>query len=73
MNLIGNSLKFTTTGYVLITLKETYPTKDSKDLSPGKARIELSVIDTGKVCKPGVFDRKYTQVSCDYRGLARNS
>lgn len=49
MNLIGNSLKFTTSGYVLITLKELPPSKDVNEVSPGKDRIELSVVDTGKV------------------------
>lgn len=49
MNLIGNSLKFTTSGYVLITLKEVPSSKDANEVSPGKDRIELSVVDTGKV------------------------
>lgn len=49
MNLIGNSLKFTTSGYVLITLKEVPSSKDVNEASPGKDRIELSVVDTGKV------------------------
>lgn len=49
MNLIGNSLKFTTSGYVLITLKEVPSSKDVNEVSPGKDRIELSVVDTGKV------------------------
>ncbi|KAI0087316.1 hypothetical protein BDY19DRAFT_893168 [Irpex rosettiformis] len=42
MNLFGNSLKFTSDGYVHITLRQC-------PLGPGKIKIELSVIDTGKV------------------------
>ncbi|KAI0767913.1 hypothetical protein BC629DRAFT_1292681 [Irpex lacteus] len=41
MNLFGNSLKFTSDGYVHIMLRQ-FP------LTPGKVKIELSVIDTGK-------------------------
>ncbi|KAL5486193.1 hypothetical protein ACEPAI_7238 [Sanghuangporus weigelae] len=45
MNLIGNSLKFTSNGYVHILLRE-HP--NAIDTPPGKVKIELAVIDTGK-------------------------
>ncbi|KAI0346588.1 hypothetical protein BDW22DRAFT_1323176 [Trametopsis cervina] len=41
MNLFGNSLKFTTDGYVHVMLRQ-YPH------GPNEVKIELSVIDTGK-------------------------
>ena len=65
MNVFGNSLKFTSVcragtgrdaeadcfvecqdGYVHVMLRQLPPTSDTP---PGKVRIELSVIDTGKV------------------------
>ncbi|KAI0768141.1 hypothetical protein BD413DRAFT_567029 [Trametes elegans] len=45
MNVFGNSLKFTSDGYVHVMLRQLPPTADTP---PGKVRIELSVIDTGK-------------------------
>ncbi|KAH9856539.1 hypothetical protein C2E23DRAFT_865956 [Lenzites betulinus] len=45
MNVFGNSLKFTSNGYVHVMLRQLPP---SSDTPPGKIRIELSVIDTGK-------------------------
>ncbi|KAH8118230.1 hypothetical protein DFH11DRAFT_1724183 [Phellopilus nigrolimitatus] len=45
MNLIGNSLKFTTSGYVHITLREL---PNAADTAPGTVKIELAVSDTGK-------------------------
>lgn len=43
MNLVGNSLKFTTDGYVQVTLRELpHPT------DPHKLAVEMAVIDTGK-------------------------
>lgn len=44
MNLFGNSLKFTTDGYVHLMIRRTYPI----NLPLDKVRIELSVSDTGK-------------------------
>lgn len=45
MNLFGNSLKFTTDGYVHVGLRQL-PRTD--DLPPNKVKVELSVLDTGK-------------------------
>ncbi|KAI0661563.1 hypothetical protein C8Q70DRAFT_910657 [Cubamyces menziesii] len=45
MNVFGNSLKFTSDGYVHVMLRQLPATSDTP---PGKVRIELSVIDTGK-------------------------
>ncbi|KAI9000649.1 hypothetical protein BD414DRAFT_472325 [Trametes punicea] len=45
MNVFGNSLKFTSDGYVHVMLRQLPPTSDTP---PGKVKIELSVIDTGK-------------------------
>ncbi|KZT73082.1 histidine kinase [Daedalea quercina L-15889] len=45
MNVFGNSLKFTTDGYVHVMLRQL-PSND--DAQKNKAVIELSVIDTGK-------------------------
>ncbi|RXW24263.1 hypothetical protein EST38_g1595 [Candolleomyces aberdarensis] len=45
MNLFGNSLKFTTDGYVLVKLRLLPP--GDKD-PPNKVRVELAVEDTGK-------------------------
>ncbi|KAI0077875.1 hypothetical protein K474DRAFT_1706914 [Panus rudis PR-1116 ss-1] len=45
MNLFGNSLKFTSDGYVHVMLRQLPP---SPDLPPGIVKLELSVIDTGK-------------------------
>ncbi|KZV97450.1 hypothetical protein EXIGLDRAFT_832857 [Exidia glandulosa HHB12029] len=44
MNLIGNSLKFTTDGSVHIVLRELH----GGCSTPGKIRIELGVLDSGK-------------------------
>lgn len=46
MNLFGNSLKFTTDGYVHVTAR-SLPNGANDD--PKKVRVELSVEDTGKV------------------------
>ncbi|PIL35743.1 hypothetical protein GSI_02473 [Ganoderma sinense ZZ0214-1] len=45
MNLFGNSLKFTSDGYVHVMLRQL---PNSGDTPPGKVKIELSVVDTGK-------------------------
>ncbi|KAI5117962.1 hypothetical protein M0805_001623 [Coniferiporia weirii] len=45
MNIIGNSLKFTTSGYVHIVLKELHA---GADTPPGNVKVELTVLDTGK-------------------------
>ncbi|EIN03716.1 hypothetical protein PUNSTDRAFT_93733 [Punctularia strigosozonata HHB-11173 SS5] len=45
MNLFGNSLKFTSRGYVHVTLRELPP--EPRD-PPTKVRMELGVMDTGK-------------------------
>ncbi|KAK0193685.1 hypothetical protein F5146DRAFT_925569 [Armillaria mellea] len=45
MNLFGNSLKFTTDGYVHVGLRQLPRTED---LPPNKVKVELSVLDTGK-------------------------
>ncbi|KAK0469894.1 uncharacterized protein EV420DRAFT_1257474 [Desarmillaria tabescens] len=45
MNLFGNSLKFTTDGYVHVGLRQLPRTED---LPPNQIRVELSVLDTGK-------------------------
>ncbi|RPD61183.1 hypothetical protein L226DRAFT_462336 [Lentinus tigrinus ALCF2SS1-7] len=45
MNVFGNSLKFTSDGYVHVMLRQLPSTSDTP---PGKVKIELSVIDTGK-------------------------
>ncbi|KAI0711960.1 hypothetical protein C8T65DRAFT_739414 [Cerioporus squamosus] len=45
MNVFGNSLKFTSDGYVHVMLRQLPNTSDTP---PGKVKIELSVIDTGK-------------------------
>ncbi|KAH9940976.1 hypothetical protein B0H21DRAFT_753848 [Amylocystis lapponica] len=44
MNVFGNSLKFTSDGYVHVMLRQLPPAPDTP---PNKVRIELSVIDTG--------------------------
>ncbi|THH20416.1 hypothetical protein EW146_g955 [Bondarzewia mesenterica] len=44
MNIFGNSLKFTSDGYVHVVLRRL----PSPDLPPNKVKIELAVIDTGK-------------------------
>lgn len=43
MNLIGNSLKFTTDGYIQVTLRELPHTPGARSIP-----IEMAVIDTGK-------------------------
>ncbi|CCO28948.1 DNA polymerase delta small subunit [Rhizoctonia solani AG-1 IB] len=45
MNLIGNSLKFTSDGYVYIGLREVAYNEEDRIIT-----VELSVNDTGKVC-----------------------
>ncbi|TFK93960.1 hypothetical protein K466DRAFT_477486 [Polyporus arcularius HHB13444] len=45
MNVFGNSLKFTSDGYVHVMLRQL---PNASDTPPGKVKIELSVIDTGK-------------------------
>ncbi|KAA1467327.1 hypothetical protein DENSPDRAFT_236297 [Dentipellis sp. KUC8613] len=45
MNIFGNSLKFTTDGYVHVVLRQLPRTPD---MPAHKVKIELSVIDTGK-------------------------
>ncbi|KAI9512992.1 Fph type histidine kinase [Russula earlei] len=45
MNVFGNSLKFTTDGYVHVIIRQLPPTPD---LPPNKVKLELAVIDTGK-------------------------
>ena len=48
MNLVGNSLKFTTEGYVQVTLRELPHPSSSKTIC-----IEMAVIDTGKGISKG--------------------
>ncbi|TBU49766.1 hypothetical protein BD309DRAFT_850823 [Dichomitus squalens] len=45
MNVFGNSLKFTSDGYVHVLLRQL---PNSEDTPPGKVKIELAVLDTGK-------------------------
>ncbi|KZT07710.1 uncharacterized protein LAESUDRAFT_724704 [Laetiporus sulphureus 93-53] len=45
MNVFGNSLKFTSDGYVHVMLRQLPPTSETPS---DKVRLELSVIDTGK-------------------------
>ncbi|KAJ6496474.1 atypical/HisK protein kinase, partial [Mycena vitilis] len=45
MNVFGNSLKFTTNGYVHVILRELPRTADE---GPNESKIELVVLDTGK-------------------------
>ncbi|KAF8907335.1 hypothetical protein CPB84DRAFT_1844033 [Gymnopilus junonius] len=45
MNLFGNSLKFTSDGYVHVILRELPPSEDDP---PDKIKVELAVFDTGK-------------------------
>ncbi|KAJ7183131.1 hypothetical protein C8R46DRAFT_1066013 [Mycena filopes] len=45
MNVFGNSLKFTTNGYVHVTLRELPRTGEE---APNETKIELIVLDTGK-------------------------
>lgn len=45
MNLFGNSLKFTASGFVHVMLRELRRTEDEP---PNKVKIELAVLDTGK-------------------------
>ncbi|PCH42325.1 histidine kinase, partial [Wolfiporia cocos MD-104 SS10] len=45
MNVFGNSLKFTSDGFVHVMLRQLPPTSDTPK---GKVKIEMSVIDTGK-------------------------
>lgn len=45
MNLFGNSLKFTSDGFVHVQLRELPLTKEDP---PNKVKVELSVVDTGK-------------------------
>ncbi|KAJ7086378.1 hypothetical protein B0H15DRAFT_986484 [Mycena belliarum] len=46
MNVFGNSLKFTTNGYVHVILREL---PRSGDEAPNETKVELVVLDTGKV------------------------
>jgi hypothetical protein len=50
MNLFGNSLKFTTDGYVHVTLRLAPPKVDDP---PNYVRVELAIEDTGKVSRLG--------------------
>ncbi|KAH9481647.1 Sensor histidine kinase GacS [Psilocybe cubensis] len=45
MNLFGNSLKFTSDGYVHVLLRQLPPAENDP---PNKVRVELAVFDTGK-------------------------
>ncbi|CAA7266924.1 unnamed protein product [Cyclocybe aegerita] len=45
MNLFGNSLKFTSDGYIHVLLRQL---PCSEDFSPSKVKVELAVSDTGK-------------------------
>ncbi|KAI0032527.1 hypothetical protein K488DRAFT_49715 [Vararia minispora EC-137] len=45
MNVFGNSLKFTTDGYVHVILRQLPSTPDMR---PNQVKIELAVVDTGK-------------------------
>ncbi|EED84276.1 hypothetical histidine kinase [Postia placenta Mad-698-R] len=45
MNVFGNSLKFTSDGFVHVMLRQLPPTSETHG---NKVRVELSVIDTGK-------------------------
>lgn len=44
MNLFGNSLKFTSNGYVHVSVRKI----SSPEFPPGKVKIEMSIADTGK-------------------------
>lgn len=46
MNIFGNSLKFTSNGFVHVILRELPPAEDDP---PNKIKVELAVHDTGKV------------------------
>ncbi|KAF5326874.1 hypothetical protein D9619_004376 [Psilocybe cf. subviscida] len=45
MNLFGNSLKYTSNGYIHVRLRELPPSEDDP---PNRVKVELAVIDTGK-------------------------
>ncbi|KAF8656850.1 hypothetical protein AX16_002397 [Volvariella volvacea WC 439] len=45
MNLFGNSLKFTSEGFVHVVLHQLPPNEDDP---PNKVKVELAVLDTGK-------------------------
>lgn len=45
MNVFGNSLKFTTDGYVHVIIRQLPSTPD---VPPNKVKLELAVVDTGK-------------------------
>ncbi|KAI0297235.1 hypothetical protein B0F90DRAFT_1740348 [Multifurca ochricompacta] len=49
MNVFGNSLKFTIDGYVHVIIRQLPSTSD---VPPNKVKLELVVVDTGKVWKP---------------------
>lgn len=46
MNIFGNSLKFTSDGFIHVALRES---PHGGDTPPQNRRVELSVLDTGKV------------------------
>jgi PAS domain S-box-containing protein len=65
LNLVGNAVKFTDSGDVLVTVTESGDTGDCPALSDGQACLRFSVRDTGIGIRPelteSIFD-KFTQV-----------
>ena len=47
LNLLGNSLKFTTQGYIKISLQEVKREVDRPPSSSNKATVRFSIEDTG--------------------------
>lgn len=47
MNLVGNSLKYTPSGFVKVKL-DIHPIKEESDSNIGSAVVELNVIDSGR-------------------------
>ena len=47
LNLIGNSLKFTSKGSVLVRLQELAATDDGDSMPTGQRLVAIDVIDTG--------------------------